>query len=155
MCRHLKLTHDETQGRFDLFPEDEEFADLLDLAGEYLKSVPLERRDWEAGMRDLGWVAAEFDLVRQDPWTAYFRHRETGLEIDVAVANIPVNVLSTPCVYTEVVGDGNVDYWRWGEIIANRSDAWNMIRDQENSDELVADLDLASWDAKRSFLCRD
>ena len=39
-------------------------------------------------------------------------------------------------------------------FIANRSDAWNMACEQENSVELVADLDLASWDAKRSFIYR-
>lgn len=154
MCRHLKLTHDETQERFDLLLDDNDFADLRDLAGEYLKSVHMERLDWEAGMRDLGWVDAEFDFVRQDDWTAYFRHRETGLEIDVAIANIPTRVLPTPCVYAESVGWGDVDYWRWGEIIANRSDAWNMVGDQENSEELVADLGLAAWDAKRSFIYR-
>jgi hypothetical protein len=152
VCQHLKLTHDKTDHRFDLYPEDTELADLLALAGDYLQSVPMERLDWESGMRELGWVDAEFDFLRQDDWTAYFRHRETGLEIDVAIANIPHNVLPTPCVYVEYVGDGDVDYWRWGAIIANRSDAWNMVCDQSNPDELAADLDLASWDAKRSFL---
>lgn len=155
MCRHYKLTHDETKERFDLHPEDTDFADLLALAGEYLKSVPMERLDWESGMRDLGWIDAEFDFLRQDHWTAYFRHRETGLEIDVAIANIPTRVLPTPCVYAEFVGAGEVDYWRWGSIIANRSDAWNMVWEQENSAELVADLDLAAWDAKRSFIYKD
>lgn len=155
---HYKLTHDETKTRFDLIPGDGDWKDLLDLAGDYLKSVPLERLDWEAGMLALGWIDAEFDFLRQDPWTAYFKHRETGLEIDVAIANIPTRLLPTPCVYVEMVGEADVTVYTRANVIANRSDAWNLIYrwdaflTQENPDELVKDLEIASWDAKRSFL---